>query len=327
MKKILFLVAISICFNSIVFSQVSKNGLLASYKFNNDYTDSSGNKRHALYANTKFVDDRDNNANSAVEFNGEHGFVTSYIGSHANLTVAFWFKPETQVDAYPHMWDYGSYSYRGMIMAGSIYGTSDRHKVYSGTNYPNEVFTKSTSTVTYDQWQHIAFVFDNTNKKIQIYTDGVFSSETAITSTLSPQDSTIMFGRVKTSVLSQIITSNFKGAIDDIYIYNRPLTATEVKDLKDENFSTLGIPKTPKGNTPEDIIIFPNPTKNLFNIQINNDEVKATSVKIFDVTGKLVILSYDINQINVSTLSTGTYIVQVINKDNIVLKSEKIIKE
>lgn len=329
MKKIVLALTLVLGFSLIVNAQVNRKDLLATYKFDNNYRDSTHNNRHALYANTKFVADRNNTPNSAIEMNGETGFITSYIGSHASLTVAFWFKPSTQVDPYPHLWDYGSYSYRGMILAGSIYGPNDRHKVYSGTNYPNETFTKSASTVTYDQWQHIAFVFDKPNNKIQIYVDGVFSSEETISSSLSPSDSTIMFGRVKTSNLTEISTSNFVGAIDDIYIYSRPLSVQEVKDLKDGNIkgTMLTVPDFDEEYTPEDIVIFPNPTKDQFNIKVYNESIKATSIKVFDVNGKLALLSYDTEQINVSSLSTGTYIIQVIGKNNEILKSEKVIKE
>ncbi|MGV3599087.1 MAG: LamG-like jellyroll fold domain-containing protein [Bacteroidota bacterium] len=326
MKKSLLLFSIVALAMNALNAQVSRNGLLATYKFDGNYNDSTANKRHALWANTTFVADRNGTPNSAISFNGDDGFVTSYIGSHENLSVAFWFKPDNQVDPYPHMWDYGNYDYRGMIMAGSVYG-GERHKVYSGTNYPNEVFTKSASTVTYNQWQHIAFVFDKTSNKIQIYMNGTFSSEATITSSLSPSDSTIMFGRVKNSSLSEIITSNYKGAIDDIYIFNRALNAQDIASLKDGNFSSLGVPNVGGEVGSEDIVIYPNPTKTgFFNIDVKKETIKVSSIKLFDITGKLVFVTYE-TTVNTTQLAAGTYLVQVNGENNVILTTERIVVE
>ncbi len=328
MKRVLFsLSAILLCTCAIM-GQVSRNGLLAAYKFDSNYNDSSLNHRHALWANTTFVNDRNGVPNSAVNFNGEDGFVTAYIGSHSDMTVAFWCKPSSsQPQPYPHFWDYGNYSYRGMIMAGSIYNSSDRHKVYTGTNFPNETFVKSANSITYNQWQHVAFVYDKVNNKLKLFINGTLSNETTLTSSLSPQDSTIIFGRIKNGSLTNISTSSYKGAIDDIYIYNRALTTQEVSDLKDGNFSTLGVPKVPADVNPDDIVIYPNPANTQINITNTDVRFTITSIQVTDITGKVVVLSYNPSQVDISNLAQGTYIVNVMGESNTILKTEKVIKK
>lgn len=325
MKKLILLSTTLFLTSLFALAQVSKNGLLAVYKFDGDYKDSTSNKRHALWANTTLVADRNSTANSAVSFNGDDGFVTSYIGSPTDITIAYWCKPETQTDPYPHMFDYGDYKFRAMIMAGSIYGPSDKNKIYFGTNYPNEVFTKSASTINYNQWQHMAFVFDKTNNKIKVYVDGLFSNESTISSTLTPADSIIIFGRIKSGPSSEINTSNYKGAIDDIYIYGRALSAQEVADLKDGNFSSLGVPNFGDNNTPEEAFIYPNPTEDGFTVEMKNDAIKILSIKLFDLTGKLISVTYESNVVNTTNLAAGTYLVQIAGKNDTVIATERIV--
>lgn len=326
MKKIIPLIILLVIVTA-GFSQVSRNGLLAVYKFDGNFNDSTANNRHALWANVTFVDDRNSDSNSAISFNGDDGFLTSYIGSHQDITVAYWFKPDNQVDPYPHMFDYGDYKFRGMILAGSIYGANDRHKVYCGTNYPNEVFTKSANTVSYNQWQHIAYVFDKTNNKIKVYVDGSFSSEATISTSLTPSDSTIMFGRLKNGALSEVTTSNYKGAMDDIYIYGRALSAQEISDLKNGNISALSVRGNNNTVNPEEAIIYPNPTKDGFTVSLKNESLRIASIKVFDISGKLISITLNSNSVNTTDLSAGTYIVQVNGENGTFIASERLVIE
>jgi len=74
--------------------------------------------------------------------------------------------------------------------------------------------------------------------------------------------------------------------------------------------------------------IYPNPAKNSINIQLKNDvSVILKAASIYDLTGKIVLTTSDLNQpINVEKLATGTYILSITDTDD---KSytQKFIKE
>ena len=74
--------------------------------------------------------------------------------------------------------------------------------------------------------------------------------------------------------------------------------------------------------------IYPNPAKNVVSIQLkDNSNVTLKSALVYDLTGKVVLQTSDLNQpINVEKLATGTYILSITDTDN---KSyaQKFIKE
>lgn len=74
--------------------------------------------------------------------------------------------------------------------------------------------------------------------------------------------------------------------------------------------------------------VYPNPTKNVVNIQLkDNLNVTLTSALVYDLTGKLVLQTNELNQpINVEKLASGTYILSISDTQN---KSytQKFIKE
>lgn len=308
MKKILPLIILLLTATT-VFSQVSRNGLLAVYKFDGNFNDSTTNNRHADDSLATFTTDRFNNSNSAASFDGVGGHVKADIGTLVNTTIAFWFKADAQIDPYPHFFDYGDYRYRGMIAAGAIYNSNDRHHIFSVTNFPNEIMTKTSNQVTYDQWTHVAFVFSGDSGKTRIYVNGTLEAETSISNSMNPADNIIMFGRVKSGPVNEINTTNFKGSIDDIYIYNRALSTQEVIDLQNGNFS-VGIFES--AAAPE-IKFYPNPSSNRIFVDAEAiDIVENTNISITDVTGKTVLKTiYSKDGVDVSTLTTGVYFVTI----------------
>lgn len=74
--------------------------------------------------------------------------------------------------------------------------------------------------------------------------------------------------------------------------------------------------------------IFPNPAKNVVNIQLKaNQSVTLKSAFVYDLTGKAVLKIDDLNQpINVENLASGTYILSISDTDN-KNYAQKFIKE
>jgi len=74
--------------------------------------------------------------------------------------------------------------------------------------------------------------------------------------------------------------------------------------------------------------IFPNPTTEYLTLQVKNYNNKKLSYQLFDIQGKLLgskVITTSKTQINLSDLSTGTYLINVI-QENIKVQAFKIIK-
>jgi hypothetical protein len=80
-----------------------------------------------------------------------------------------------------------------------------------------------------------------------------------------------------------------------------------------------------------DVSVFPNPTSDLVNIRINHSSIEQFVVSITDLQGKEVYhglyagISNTIG-INTTAYPSGTYVLSLKNKNNLVLGTYKIIK-
>lgn len=91
---------------------------------------------------------------------------------------------------------------------------------------------------------------------------------------------------------------------------------------------TFGVPGSDvgiKGMEKSDILIYPNPTQDRLSISTEQD---IDSIVIYDFSGREVMrqnLNNKNSNLNIKSLSSGTYLVQIFNKGKL-LKSEKLIK-
>ena len=78
-------------------------------------------------------------------------------------------------------------------------------------------------------------------------------------------------------------------------------------------------PLPPARLTTDEIIIYPNPTKDIINIV-----GKDFSIKVYNTVGKLIIEEYNPNIIDLSKEATGIYTLQILYKNKLIIK--KVIK-
>lgn len=83
-----------------------------------------------------------------------------------------------------------------------------------------------------------------------------------------------------------------------------------IEEIKNENYFT----------------VFPNPVKNKLHIAKVNSSEKATTIQLFDMTGKLLFKQKDINEIDLSQYEEGMYML-TITSENKIQRSYKIIKQ
>jgi hypothetical protein len=165
----------------------------------------------------------------ALSFDGTDDYVD--FGNSAELdlpygrSISAWIKPDTISGSYnvivaKNLWGYSLMLTSSGKLAGFVAGNPISDQSYSA----------STQAVTIGQWQHVAMTFDNNDKKIRLYINGTevssYSSQTTMTGN---PGSTSSFNLCIGS--NRGVDSYFEGAIDEVSIYSKTLTASEVYDI------------------------------------------------------------------------------------------------
>ena len=126
------------------------------------------------------------------------------------------------------------------------------------------------------------------------------------------------FGIGQATTIDQVVIKWPSGIIDTInnVTSNRSLLVVEGSTLAVNSFDN-GV-----------FTIYPNPTKNVVNINFqNNTNVTLKSALVYDLTGKVVLSTTNVSQpINVEKLATGTYILSMSDTEGRSY-SQKFIKE
>jgi hypothetical protein len=242
MKKIIYTLFVILGFANFTMAQVPSyvptSRLAAYWSFSGNASDSSGNGNHGTVNGTvNLTTDRFNNPNSAYSFPGNS---SSFIncGSSSSLRI----DSAITISAWIFM-DGGSLNPRIISFEGSyctlysmaVAGTSNVSRTLDAlivnSNGLGAGFCCGTSgngiVVPSLSWQHIVFTAEP-NSTAKLYRNGVLvgtSINTAIVNTLSYCNS-LNIGRK-----SQGAFDAWGGKIDDIGIWNRALTATEISAL------------------------------------------------------------------------------------------------
>ena len=181
--------------------------------YNRDLTEDSGS--HITYSAT---DNQSNKSGQAAWFNGSNTYAyTDNITVGDNFTIAFWTKPDSSA----------MNTYASVISTGNNNTSDGRFQIdYSGSNEIrfNVSGGTLTSDLNTDEWNHIVITkTDSTeNLTIRMYTDGIEQDNDSQITTLWDL---LKVGQNRNN------GSYWKGYIDELKIYNRTLTGTEVSTL------------------------------------------------------------------------------------------------
>ena len=186
------------------------------------FQDSSGkgNNGTAFNANSTGLTFAAGQVGNAIQLDGVDDYVDMGNGSSLNITNSITIS----------MWVYTIGASTQYIIAKNSTSPSDiQYAIYTGSSslitYLNGGNVGSSGSVTMlNQWHHIVLVWNKVDARY--YIDGSLSGSPAVFSTtLTPSSSTINIGRRKVS------DYYFNGLIDDVRIYDRPLSVSEIKAI------------------------------------------------------------------------------------------------
>jgi hypothetical protein len=235
MKKLAFILMALCLVTFLSNAQIPTNGLVGYWPFNGNANDASGNGLNGTVYSASLTTDRFGNANSAFQFSGT---TSSYISVSNNakllladnLTISFWIY-RTRTSSVEYIVGKGrdlgnSYSFI-LNSAGGTYGA---FRASNGTGAFNSLVTPQ--AVDSNKWVFLTYVIHQPDSIQKLYVNGVpVDSSKSVLFTIT-NNYPLVFGRHFAAANgSGGYEYPFLGKIDDILIYNRGLTQTEVLNL------------------------------------------------------------------------------------------------
>ena len=219
------------------------NGLISWWKLNGDMKDSFGNNNGNCSGNycPSYGEDRNGNPNGAGVFDGINDDIFIARSSSTdtltkNGTISVWIKARSLSGIAPvnsiysgicSVVDWASTGAGGFILY--VYNDTMplRRKVvahFGSGNTPNSKYALSKTVLDYDSWYNLVMVFDH--DKGYIYVNGSLEDYANI-----PGGDTLALTLVKHIGSHSGTIRFFNGSIDDVIVFNRPLTAEEIKGI------------------------------------------------------------------------------------------------
>lgn len=240
MKRVLVVVMAVICllFMGVPVQADLNSGLVAYYPFNGNANDESGNGNHGVVDGAALSSDRFGNIDSAYSFNGNEAISISFDQSFYSdlqengFSIMFWANPKQVISGS------GCSTCNAIPLIEGIYGGSDENLTIdiiqdgyvkfriNGWMGSGESIVADNSLITFEKWVFIVIVLDNSGNT-KIYIDG------------NPAKSGQFKNPINTNHdYSFVLGSNpgglaeyYTGLIDDVRIYNRDLSESEIQRL------------------------------------------------------------------------------------------------
>ena len=202
---------------------IPSKGLVAYYPFNGNANDESGNGYNAVSYGATLTSDRFSNPNAAYQFDGTSAYIDipgteSLNFSSGGFTLCAWAK--FTEDSYG--WSVLGKHYHGYANGYSLDIGAPRAELHVDGQYAFD-----TTASLMGAWHFVVGTFDGSTGRF--YADGQLRATQTITY-VHTNAVTITMGAFHNAGVGNF----FKGSIDDVRIYNRALTDSEVAALAHE---------------------------------------------------------------------------------------------
>jgi hypothetical protein len=212
------------------------SNLVAYWPLDSNANDLSGNGHNGTAYNVTSVPDHLGNSGRAYHFDGSSSYIVVPNNAALNLnstdfTLSAWIKLDSYNSSYGSQIMNKRYSgYNNgwtWSMTGQLSSTTGTLSFGPGGGNSNAFGTK---VVSLNQWHMVTSVYTASSQQLAIYIDGVLDNVT--TGILSPSASVLAdlyIGKDNPQTGSN--GYYFQGSLDELRIYNKALSATEVEQL------------------------------------------------------------------------------------------------
>ncbi|MEA3429747.1 MAG: DUF2341 domain-containing protein, partial [Nanoarchaeota archaeon] len=218
--------------------EANRSEVVAYYKFNENALDSSGNGNDATI--TGNVANISGKLNGAYYFDGNGDYVSnSNISFMSSYTLSAWMKADSGVaDGYKSIISRGAIFDSNTNFAFGLRYANPNHQLflyYDGGTLRGLAPTIEDPTA---EWHHVAARFDETNNEMAVYLDGI-----QVSSYVQPDGPGDGGQSLKIGSPDTVDSTDdpFSGSLDEVLIYNRILSDSEVLDLYKRGINKLNI--------------------------------------------------------------------------------------
>ena len=318
MKKLLLILSLAFSLNAFsqVPSYVPTSGLVGWWPFTGNAIDSSGNGNNGTLGGPIYSTDRFGNANRAINMTSNTDLVCiSNSNSSPNVfSYSVWFKSNSTIAGFIVGFDNGQCSHAGLWDRYLIIDDTTQVRFYT---FPGGTVNNTAAfNILDNNWHNIIVTMGSIGSKI--YIDGTLRSINA--SQTSGQGYTGYFRLGGLSPQTQTLI----GYYDDWGIWNRALDSCEVKDLYFAslgNCSGVGLNEVSQSKI---FTVYPNPTNSTLTI---NTKAIYSSIQIVNTLGQLIFTKEKSTSLNVSSLPSGIYFIQLLDNKGSIIGKEKFVKE
>jgi len=234
MKKWMFILS-ALSFGLYVAQVNFPTTLKAFYPMNNDYYNVQGNLNlNHNFFNAGFATDSLLITNNAGNFNGSQRvnlFERVINNTIANFTIEFWFRT-TQTSNGVFFWE-GQVNQQGAWIR--LEPASNRIRAIMGTP-SNQLEINTTAAYNDGNWHHYAITAQGGNT-LRVYIDGVLNNTvTGSYSTAQTSSTLSRFG------CNDDITQFYNGRLDNLRVWNTPLSASEISGIYHAPFISVLAP-------------------------------------------------------------------------------------
>lgn len=297
------------------FSKTSSGKVLLLLLFNGDAVDVSGNENQIMVNGATLTADRFDVAQSAYWFDGTNDNIRVSNSSALNfseaITLNFWMNISAFYEREQYPISHGNWENRWKI------SISDNRVRWTINTESGITDLDSESTIETNQWYNITAYYSG--EDMELYINGKLDAFKYWNGTLNSSPVDLTIGQV----LPNNNQYNFNGKIDDLRLYDYPLSLQEIID-----FYEIGteIEEGLKNELPENTVLYqnyPNPFNPSTNISFTLKETGLVSLKIYNMLGqeldtvvqqKMRSGFYSI-QYDASSLPSGMYIYRLKTKN------------
>ncbi|NBS07435.1 MAG: DUF5011 domain-containing protein, partial [Verrucomicrobia bacterium] len=221
--------------NAFSFNSLNR-GLVAYYPLDGNMLDASGNNRHGTRQGGSFGENRKGASGKTLSFNGAAQYGRIPVGSDLladDFTLSAWVKFSAFENNYPTIFE-GENHYLNLHGLGPIYGADLGKIVYYDQRAPQIPRGTIVTSSRVDETKWVSLLVVKTGEVFRLYLNGSLSEELQGVAgnlqqgahiNLGNQDG---FGTINDPSESEC---TLFGALDDVRIYNRALSSTEVGQL------------------------------------------------------------------------------------------------
>lgn len=347
MRKILITLLILLSINAI--AQIPTNGLIRYYPFTGNANDITNNFQNGTVYGATLTTDRFGNPNSAYDFDGINDYIEIPLSGLMldEYTYSAWAltstipTPQTGRLIISVGTDYSNNPQGGDQVLACNNLTNVTYNGWGANGYnsngPTQYITYHGADVVANQWTHLVMTRSSTT--MRLYVNCILVKTDSTTFATTPLYGNAPAARIGTR---QDNTMSFDGKIDDVRIYDRALTSSEISMLCSECFNyqtitvtdTLIINNNMIGFDPvayqNTIKVFPNPTNDNLTVDFGSNYTTMVGYT-FEITNSLgqVVYNTPINQqqttVDISAWTTGIYYVHLIDTQGNTLDTRQIV--